>query len=191
MTRVDEILEFWFGLDCGGNVAQRNRTWFTPDQNFDAACRAGFLADYEKAAAGELDAWKENARSCLALILLLDQFPRNVFRGSARAFATDARALATAREALARSFDQKLPPSQRLFVYMPFEHSENLDDQRESVRLISALEAEPGMAGNAKYALEHFKTVERFGRFPTRNGALGRPSTAEEIEFLSRLSGGG
>src|SRR5271156_1418997 len=118
MERADEILEFWFG---DGADPAHERLWFAQDAAFDQACRTGFLADHERAAAGELDSWKEAATSALALILLLDQFPRNIFRGTPRAFATDPKALAIAKEAVARGFDLALAPVRRPFIYIPFQ----------------------------------------------------------------------
>ena len=184
MERVDEILKFWFG---DGSDPEQQRRWFGQDAAFDEACRAGFLADHERAAAGELDNWKEAPAGALALILLLDQFPRNMFRGAPRAFATDPKALATAKKATERGFDLALPPARRPFVYLPFQHSEDLDDQHESVRLFRKLAAEhPAMAGYVEYAEHHLETVRRFGRFPHRNAVLGRPSTPKEAEFIQR-----
>jgi uncharacterized protein (DUF924 family) len=182
MERVNEILQFWF---ADGSDPAHERRWFAQDAAFDQACRTGFLADHERAAGGELDSWKEEPSSALALILLLDQFPRNIFRGTPRAFATDPKALATAKHAVARGFDLALPPVQRPFIYLPFQHSENLDDQQESVRLLRKLAAEhPAMAGYIQYAEHHIGVIRRFGRFPHRNAVLGRASTPEETEFL-------
>jgi uncharacterized protein (DUF924 family) len=184
MERVDEILNFWFG---DGSDPEHERRWFVQDAGFDLICRNGFLADHESAARGELDSWKNEASSALALILLLDQFPRNIFRGSARAFATDSKALATAKDAIARGFDLALLPVRRSFIYIPFQHSENLDDQHESLTLFRELATEhPEMAGHLKYADNHFEVIRRFGRFPHRNAVLGRPSTPEETAFLKR-----
>jgi uncharacterized protein (DUF924 family) len=181
MSRVDDILDFWFG------GADRERSWFAPDAEFDRTCTANFIGDCRAAAAGELDAWKVDARSSLALTLLLDQLPRNIFRGTARALAADERARTVAHHALARGFDRELPPRQRAFLYMPLQHSENADDQLESVRLFRALAAEnPDSAGYIAHAEEHCETIRRFGRFPHRNAVLGRESTAAEREFLDR-----
>jgi uncharacterized protein (DUF924 family) len=180
MGRVDEILEFWFG---GGD----DRRWFVVDAAFDEACATGFLADHERADAGAFDEWTAQPRSALALILLFDQFPRNMFRGTPRAFATDGKALALAKNTVARGFDRALSPVERAFVYLPFEHSENLDDQRESVRLFRQLGDEhPLLAGYLQYAEEHCDVIRRFGRFPHRNAILGRISTSEETESLAR-----
>lgn len=184
MGRADEILQFWFS--ASDNARRERRVWFVPDPVFDQACTAGFLADHERAAASELDDWKDEPRSLLALTLLLDQFPRNIFRGTARAFATDRKALALAKDAVAREFDLALPPIQRVFLYLPFEHSENLNDQSESVRLFRQLAAQdPAMAGYLKYAEQHMEVIRRFGRFPHRNAILGRISTPEEAKFIA------
>ena len=184
MERVGEILHFWFG---DGSDPDHERRWFVQDAAFDETCRTGFLADHERAAAGELDFWSASARGALALILLLDQFPRNMFRGAPRSFATDPQALAAAREAIARGFDLALPPIQRSFVYMPFEHSESLAPQEESMRLFEKLAAEhPELTGHVEYARDHFEVIRRFGRFPYRNAVLGRASTPAEMEFLRR-----
>src|SRR5579885_828437 len=118
--RIGEVLEFWFG---DGSEPERARRWFAADAAFDRDCRGGFLADYERAAAGELDEWRATAAGALALILLLDQFPRNMFRNSARAFATDSRALAAGRAAIARGYERALPAGRSAFVSMRLEHS--------------------------------------------------------------------
>ena len=185
MDRDEEILTFWFGADEAAR-RDRNRLWFGADPAFDRACVTGFLADHELAAAGALNAWMNQPRSCLALILLFDQFPRNMFRGTPRAFATDSNALATARHAIAHGFDAVLPTVERSFVYLPFQHSEQLDDQLESIRLNRALaDDDPDMAGYVRYAEQHMEVIRRFGRFPARNAILGRSSSPEELEFLA------
>lgn len=186
MDRVKEILAFWFGADEAERGRDRDSIWFSGDPDFDRACTAGFLADYELAAAGALSPWITQPRSCLALILLLDQFPRNIFRGSAQAFATDNQARAAARHALAQGFDTTLVPIERTFVYLPFEHSEKLDDQLESVRLFRLLaEDNLDLAGYIEYAELHLEVIRRFGRFPARNAALGRESSPAEVEYLA------
>ena len=139
-----------------------------------------FLPTYEAAARGELAAWEESAEGALALVLLLDQFPRNLFRGDARAFATDALARAVAERALARGFDQATDLALRPFFYLPFMHSEALIDQDRSVRLYEAL----GETEELRYATQHRDVVLRFGRFPHRNRALGRNTTPAEQAFL-------
>jgi uncharacterized protein (DUF924 family) len=189
MKRVEEILEFWFGASDAKRDA---RVWFVPDAAFDQACIAGFLADHERAAAGRLDDWRATPRSALALILLLDQLPRNMFRGTARAFATDREAVTVAKDAVARRFDRALTVTERAFVYLPFEHSEHLDDQQESVRLFRELaDRDPAMSGYREYAQHHMEVIRRFGRFPHRNAILGRTSTPEEAQFMVRSSYGG
>ncbi len=184
MERAEKILRFWF---WASDTERRDpRVWFTADAGFDQACRVGFLADHERAATGDLDDWRDEPRSTLALILLLDQFPRNLFRGTTRAYATDSQALSVAQHAVARGFDGALISTERVFVYLPFEHSENLDAQLESVRLLRALrDRDPSMSGYLEYAERYLEIIRRFGRFPHRNAILGRTPTPEEAAFLA------
>ncbi|MEJ2518190.1 MAG: DUF924 domain-containing protein, partial [Methyloceanibacter sp.] len=128
------------------------------------------------------DAWLRNPQGRLAAILVLDQFPRNIYRGSPRAFATDEEALALSRDAIAAGADKELPPEQRAFLYMPFQHTETLADQRRSLELFEAL----GNPENLDFAARHYEIIERFGRFPHRNAVLGRVSTPEELAFLEQ-----
>lgn len=180
LDRREEILRFWFG-----ESREFREEWFGGGEDFDREVSERFRADYELAAAGGLGDWKGTPRGALALILLLDQFPRNMFRGEPRSYATDHLAREVAREALERGFDRLLTPLERMFVYLPFEHSEDLEDQRLSVRLFRALEEELGRPEVLEYALRHEAVIARFGRFPHRNEILGRRSTPEELEFLS------
>ncbi|KFA90945.1 DUF924 family protein [Archangium violaceum] len=185
MASVDDILSFWFGQPSEPGYTQPRGRWFEQDSSFDAECARRFLATHEKAAAGELQAWRDEPRGALALVLLLDQFPRNLFRDSARAFATDAQAREVARHALARGLDVPLPPVWRWFFYLPFEHSEEIHDQRLAVSLFEALVPQhPTGAGVLDYARRHHDIIARFGRFPHRNTWLGRESTPEEVAFL-------
>lgn len=168
-----DVIEFWFA------PASRER-WFESTPDFDRQIEARFGDLCRQGAAGALGHWQDSAAGCLALCLLLDQFPRNRFRGSREAFATDAQALAVAEQALARGLDQQLPPEMRMFLYLPFEHSEDLAHQRRAVALIGAL----GDAKALDYAVRHLRVIERFGRFPHRNQVLGRETTAAEAAFL-------
>jgi len=177
-----DVLLFWFGPSA--ERGKSHKRWFVKDAAFDREIRERFLPPYEHAAAGRLAHLKESAADCLALIILLDQFPRNMFRGTPRAFATDPLALETARHAVERGFDRTLLPVERLFVYLPFEHSEALADQEQSCELTRALDAYPETHDVYRYALLHRDVIRRFGRFPHRNAILGRTSTPEEIEFL-------
>jgi uncharacterized protein (DUF924 family) len=189
MASAEEVLGFWFGQPAdpvANPAAARPRAqWFEKSEAFDEECRRRFLAAHEAAASGELQAWRDEPRGCLALVLLLDQFPRNLFRGTPRAFASDGLARDVARHALARGLDVTLPPVWRWFFYLPFEHSEELHDQRLAVALFEMLalyhhdSLEP-----LDYARRHRDVIVRFGRFPHRNTALGRPSTPEEERFL-------
>lgn len=183
--RASEILRFWFGEPEDGAVRPRG-VWFQKDEEFDAGISDRFAADYERAAAGELDGWLQTPRGALALTILLDQFPRNLFRGSPRAHETDARARSVARAALDLGHDARVQPVERWFFYLPFEHSEDLEDQRLSVSLFDALGDDEESRNVYGYAVRHEEIIERFGRFPHRNAVLGRESTPEEEEFLSQ-----
>ncbi|MCJ2544382.1 DUF924 family protein [Thermostichus vulcanus] len=190
----EEILRFWFGDPAGPEYGQPRPEWFKKDPEFDQTIQKRFLPVYEQAAAGQLQVWQEpldpsgqgSPFSCLALILVLDQFPRNMFRGTPRAFATDPLALQAARQAVAQGLDHQLLPVQRWFVYLPFEHSEDLADQRRSVELFEQLQSDPASQNAIDYARRHLEIIQRFGRFPHRNAILNRPSTAEELEFLQQ-----
>jgi uncharacterized protein (DUF924 family) len=184
--RTKIILDFWFGSPEQDSYGKPRQIWFVKKTEFDREVQARFLSDYEQAAAGELDSWKSHPLSCLALILLLDQFPRNMFRGTAQAFATDWQALSTAQYAIAQGYDRELLPVQRWFIYCPFEHSENLEDQNHSVALFQQLSDDPDSADAINYALRHREVILRFGRFPHRNEILERVSTPEELEFLQQ-----
>jgi uncharacterized protein (DUF924 family) len=157
--------------------------WFEKDAAFDEEIRRRFLGTHEAAAAGKLNAWEQNAEGALALLILLDQFPRNIFRGDARTFATDAQARAIANRAIGNGFDGAFPDL-RGFFYLPFEHSESLADQARGVALYKAA----GDEGGLKWAEVHADIIRRFGRFPHRNVVLGRATTPEEQAFLD---GGG
>jgi uncharacterized protein (DUF924 family) len=184
--RAAALLDFWFGPpEDPGRLAQR-KIWFGGPPEFDAALRDAFLADYEVAAAGAASAWEETAEGALALVLLLDQVPRNIFRDTPRAYAADTLARAVADRALDRGFDQAVPPVWRLFFYMPFHHSENLTDQRRSVALFASLPRNPDRRGGSlrRYGRPYVEVIERFGRFPHRNRVLSRESTPAELEWL-------
>lgn len=172
------VLRFWFGE--GG----RRTEWFAKDSHFDARIAEEFLALHEQAAAGALERWKAAAADCLALIVALDQFPRNMFRGTPRAFATDALALAAAQHAVARRYDADLDPCASLFLYLPFEHAESLAMQDRACALLQPLSEFPETHDAYRYAVAHRDIIARFGRFPHRNAILGRASTPGELEFL-------
>jgi uncharacterized protein (DUF924 family) len=186
MSQVQEILEFWFGKPNDSDYGKSRQVWFIKNPEFDREVRSRFLPVYQQAAAGEVDDWKASPQGCLALIILLDQFPRNMFRGQPQAFATDPQALAYAKHAVTNSFDRELLPIQRQFIYLPFEHSENLSDQHQCIKLFSTLQEYPECVSGVDYAHRHFQVIERFGRFPHRNEILGRETTPEEAEFLQQ-----
>jgi uncharacterized protein (DUF924 family) len=188
MATADEIIAFWFGSDGADETVRRR--WFVADAEFDRLCLERFAGAYAEAVAGSLEGWQGEARANLALVLLLDQCPRNMFRNSPRAFATDAQARAAACHAMARGFDRELPPLQRVFLYMPFQHSEALADQDESVRLTAELaRAHPECADFLKYAEAHREVIRRFGRFPHRNAILGRAASLDETAYMRKHSG--
>ncbi|MGO1072454.1 DUF924 family protein [Lysobacter sp. CA199] len=163
--------------------------WFDRDDQFDHQCRNGFLETHHAAARREHDDWVErDAESALALLILLDQIPRNVFRGSAHSYATDPLARHYARRALELGHDQRIDPALRSFFYLPLEHSEDPADQQRSVELHRALPPDGDGNDAAQWAVQHQQIIERFGRFPHRNAALGRQSTAQEQAYLD---GGG
>lgn len=180
------VLTFWFGaIDPGADRARPE--WFRKDLTFDERIRAQFGTQIEQALAGELGGWAASPPAALAQLLLLDQFTRNVFRGTPRAFAGDAQALTAARSLLQCGADQALTPLRRVFVYLPFEHAEDEAAQAESLRLFGALaRIDSALAGFEDHARRHAEVIERFGRFPHRNAILGRASTPEEIEFLQQ-----
>jgi uncharacterized protein (DUF924 family) len=180
-SRAREVLEFWF--DAALDAAARSKRWFAKDAAFDAEIRRRFLPLYEAAADGRLDAWHDSPREALALVIVLDQFPRNMFRGEARAFATDERARDAAGALLSHLAD--LSDEERLFACLPFEHSEALADQDLACELLAALGGE-----QLRYAERHREIIRRFGRFPHRNAALGRDSTPEELAFLRQPGSG-
>jgi len=186
MSQANQILDFWFGKPDEADYGKPRKVWFTKNPEFDQEVRSRFLIDYQQAAAGHLDDWKASPLGCLALIILLDQFPRHMFRGQPQAFATDPQALAYAQHTVAQGFDKELLPIQRGFVYLPFEHSENLAHQRQAIELFSTLKDYPECASGVDYAHRHLKVIERFGRFPHRNEILGRETTPEEAEFLKQ-----
>jgi|SRR5262245_14232948 uncharacterized protein (DUF924 family) len=169
---VDEVLRFWF-------EETRPKQWFEKDEGFDAVCRR-FLALHERLAVQPVASLLADARTALAAVIVFDQMPRNMFRGTARAFGTDARALELADAAVAQGFDRDLTKDERMFLYLPFEHAEDSKAQARSV----ALTAELGDPELTKWAEAHKVVIDRFGRFPHRNAVLGRPSTPEEVAFL-------
>lgn len=175
MGIIDRVLSFWFGVE-----PRYRPEWFMVDPAFDEAIRDAFLADYEQAAAGGHDGLGATALGSLTLCILLDQFPRNLFRGTPRAYATDPQALRIAKAAIARGQDQSLTRLQRIFIYLPLEHSEDLADQEQCVTLCAALDD----ANTLDSAVRHRDIIARFGHFPHRNAILGRESSPEEIEFL-------
>ncbi len=171
--RIQALLDFWFapGMDA---------RWFAADADLDRELAEQFGQDLTAAAQGQLDHWIDSADGALALVILLDQLPRNIFRGKRQAYAFDGHALAIAEAALLRGHDSRLPPIRKRFLYLPFEHSESLPDQRYAVKLFERADDPEGL----DYARRHLAVIERFDRFPARNEALERETTPEEEAFL-------
>ena len=185
----EEILEFWFGRPDTADYGSAREAWFRKDAAFDAAIGERFGAAIDTALSGGFADWTA-ARGTLARILLLDQFTRNSFRDTPRAFAGDALALSLAEKAIARGDDGNLIPVERWFLYMPYVHAESLSAQERAVSLFRRLRDETGLAEPLGWSERHAEVIRRFGRFPHRNAILGRASTPGEIEFLKQPGSG-
>ena len=187
--KQNRVLDFWFGEDRLKET-EMSELWFSKDEGFDNEIRTQFSDLMDEAAKGAFDSWAETPRGALALILLLDQFPRNVYRDDPRAFATDAHARRIAEIAIDRGFDHQLSATERCFIYLPLEHSEDLAAQDRSVELFTALalkvppEEANFIAEAFEFAIRHRDVIQQFGRFPHRNQILGRESTKAETSFL-------
>ncbi len=190
-SRIEAILSFWFGEPTNPDYGCYRKAWFIKDSTFDEQIRQQFLTDADKAAAGAYKSWQSQPLSAVALLLLLDQFPRNLYRGHPHSFATDAQALAVAKHIVNAGLDCELVPAHRFFAYLPFEHSEDIQHQNRCVELMQRLVEEfpnldTGFQGGLDYAIRHREVIERFGRFPHRNQILGRQSTPAETAFLQQ-----
>ena len=168
------IIEFWYSDEV-------RPMWFKSTALFDQQLRSRFELLCYRAAQSDLNDWKLSAEGCLALAIILDQFPLNMYRGKPESFATESNAISVARHAVRLGFDKQIPKEQVAFLYMPFMHSESIQDQNMSVQLFEAV----GLADNLKFAMHHRDLIRRFGRFPHRNSILKRQSTAEEIDYLN------
>ena len=188
------IYDFWFGEDGRGTAAAsaRMNKWFSKNPDFDREIREKFGPHLESFQPEDYLSWRSQPKSMLSLVILLDQFPRNAYRGTARMFAYDHWALAFAKEAVAKNDHQELAFSESMFLLMPYEHSESRADQADSLRLFTELAQRDPKAGAelVDYARRHKEIIDRFGRFPHRNQTLGRPSTPEELEFLTQPGSG-
>ena len=171
---IQDILDFWFSDES-------RKLWFNSTPQFDALLRERYLATWEQAGRGELDHWMDSAEGCLALAIILDQLPLNMFRGDALCFSTEAQSRDVARVAIERGFDRQLPLERRAFLYLPFMHSEALADQELALKLFD----QPGLEDNYRFARHHHGIVEKFGRFPHRNEILGRENSAAEVDYLN------
>lgn len=188
----EDIIDFWFGDSLGNPESARNRSkfWYVSNSDTDAEIRKQFGPILEAVLKGDLSAWETTPEGALALVILLDQFSRNIYRGDAKAYSGDELALAIAKRAIQASFDQDLPGLHRLFLYHPFHHSEQLRDQENAVALFQNVEDRSPedwrefLHGFTKFAIHHKGVVSRFGRFPHRNKILGRSNTKEEQAYL-------
>ncbi len=169
-----ELVEFWFSEEA-------SRRWFDSTPEFDQLLRDRYQALWQQARDGNLDYWRDSPEGCLALVILLDQLPLNMFRGQAESFSTEAQSREVARHAIDCGFNQKLETRQRAFLYMPFMHSEDLADQDTALELF----AEPGLESNLRFARHHRGIIEKFGRVPHRNAVLGRENSAAETEYMN------
>jgi len=194
----DSIREFWFGKNPDDNATaqQRSKFWWSKNPQVDDEIRQRYLDQVEAVAARKFDSWASSPRGLLALILLTDQFPRHIYRNMPRAFAFDGLARQWCLAGLERGADRKLRPVERVFFYLPLEHSESAEHQDMSVQLFTRLyqevptECMDTFRGYLIYALRHRRVIDRFGRFPHRNAILGRESTPEEVEFLKEPGSG-
>lgn len=190
MLEFSETLDFWFGPPQAAQHGRPRKEWFRKNADFDAEIRRRFGHVHQDALNGRLAAWEATPHAALALVVVLDQFARNMFRDSPGAFAADAAALGVARRVVDKGFDRLLRPIERCFVYLPFEHAEDLSCQRRSLALFEGLRFAPDCLGNIDYAYRHYDVILRFGRFPHRNAILGRESTAEESVYLRQPGAG-
>lgn len=171
---AEEIIDYWYSSEI-------SKQWFASTAQLDTEIKSKYESLWQVATNGELDHWRANPQGCLALVIVLDQFPLNMYRNQPESFSTEAMSIDIARHAVKRKFDQALQPEQKTFLYMPFMHSEKLSDQNFSIELYSAA----GLEENRRFAEHHRELIRRFGRFPHRNKILGRTSTPEEIEYLN------
>ncbi len=184
--QAQEVLDFWFGAPGSAEFGHPRDFWFRKDPAFDRTLAQRFTDLHAAAARAELTDWRSAPESLVALIVVLDQFPRNIYRGLPASFATDAQALAAATVMVESTWDLALPPAMRWFTYMPFEHSELLVDQNMCLQLMQGVAEDPRFADVPQWAVAHHEVIARFGRFPHRNAILGRESTSAEVLFLSQ-----
>ena len=177
-----DVLRFWFGE--GADYGKVHKRWFEKNPAFDALVVERFKPLYQEMLEGRHRDWLDEPHACLARILVLDQFPRHIYRGRADSFASDARALAAAKHLVGSGWDKTMLPVERMFAYLPYQHAESLAEQDRALDLYQGLRGFPETADTERYAIAHHDIIRRFGRFPHRNAALGRHSTPEEIEFL-------
>lgn len=184
--KAQEVLDFWFGPEQDPAFGTQKKAWFIKSQDFDQTIRDRFLVEYEAALSGQLASWQNHPKSCLALIIVLDQFSRNLFRNTPQAFQADEQARHVAQHALSQGFEKELCPVECWFLFLPFEHSERLADQEISLALWATLQEDAASQSAIDYAKQHAEVIQKFGRFPHRNHILNRKNTSEETEFLKQ-----
>lgn len=185
--RYRGVLKFWFGEDVKNKPFDKQKNWWIKEGSFDALIREKFEKTYDQARSGLLNEWQSQPEKCLALVIVLDQFSRNLFRESPKAFEQDEKAQQICLKALTQKFDEALVPVEAGFLYMPLMHAESQDMQKLCIQKFAKLYEDTGEAifkGNLDFAIKHAEIIDRFGRFPHRNQVLGRKSTQEEVEFL-------
>ncbi|MBF0194247.1 MAG: DUF924 domain-containing protein [Magnetococcales bacterium] len=182
MNSIEQIITFWFGERDSDIFGNFRIEWFKKSDEFDAEIRNKFSTLHQQACSGKLDDWLTSPEGALALIIILDQFSRNMFRNSPKAFAADPQALTIAKNAINAGFHNQVHPVMQTFFFLPLEHSENLEDQQQCVALFE----KSGNTNGLTWAIDHLKIIQRFGRFPHRNKILGRVSSKEEEEFLKQ-----
>ena len=194
MEGIDDILDFWFGTSDSTLTinSQQSALWWSKNEQVDEQISHRFLPVLNAVSQGQMESWNNTPKGMLASIICLDQFPRNIFRGEAESFAYDGTALRLARDLTEKTWDKELPDIYRVFAYLPFEHSENFEDQKMSLQLYHGLRQDVSQElgqifdGFYDFALKHYQIIDRFGRFPHRNTIVGRESTVEEQQFLSQ-----
>jgi len=177
-SMYQDLIDFWFSDEV-------SQYWFNSNKAFDQQLLESYANTWQQAKQGELVDWQQTATGSLALIILLDQMPLNMFRGTTQSYSTEAQSRDVARNAIEKAYDEQLPTNQKSFMYMPFMHSEDLDDQALAVDLFN----QPGLENNFRFAKHHYGLVEHFGRFPHRNKILGRESSKAEVEYLNSKEG--
>lgn len=188
-SESNQVLDFWFGANSDPDYLEIRPIWFNSNESYDESIRTAFSALYQRAVRRELESWRNTPHGALALVLVLDQFPRNMFRGTPRMYASDKYAMEVASAALLRQTENILTPVQRIFLFIPYMHSENPQDQERGMELYATLQNDSRVGRSYDFMRRHRDVIARFGRFPHRNKILSRESSAEELAFLEQSGG--